>query len=102
MLDFRPLNRKDAVQWAPVSLLLIAMIYTGSKALQFLSVSMFTVFKNVTIIVIAFSEQRLFGNPVSRLMMLSFLLIVLASLTPAAHVRLGAEFGHWWLQRPEL
>ena len=60
----------------PVSLLLVAMIYTGSKSLQFLTVSMFTVFKNVAIILIAFAEWKFFGNEVTSLMLVSFLLIV--------------------------
>jgi multidrug transporter EmrE-like cation transporter len=60
----------------PVSLLLVAMIYTGSKSLQFLTVSMFTVFKNVAIVLIAFAEWKFFGNEVTSMMLVSFLLIV--------------------------
>ncbi len=33
---------KDAKQWYPVSCLLVAVIYTGSKSLQFLSIPVYT------------------------------------------------------------
>jgi GDP-mannose transporter len=45
-----------------VSTSLVLMIYTGSKALQYLSIHAFTVFKNVTIIVIAYAEQICFAG----------------------------------------
>ncbi|KAJ5223465.1 hypothetical protein N7468_008007 [Penicillium chermesinum] len=47
---------KKAQTWLPVSILLVGMIYTGNKALQFLSVPVYTIFKNLTIIVIAYGE----------------------------------------------
>lgn len=31
LLSFRELNVKDALRWFPVSVMLVAMIYTGSK-----------------------------------------------------------------------
>lgn len=77
VVDHRRLNRPDAFKWLPVSLLMIAMIYTGSRSLQHLTVAMFTVFKNMTILFIAFAEWYLFGNQVNRLMLISFILIVL-------------------------
>jgi len=60
----------------PVSVLLVAMIFTGSKGLQWMTVSMFTVFKNITIVCIALGERRLFGSNITSLMWLSFALIV--------------------------
>jgi hypothetical protein len=38
------------------------MIYTGSKALQYLSIPLFTVFKNLTIVIIAYGELLFFGG----------------------------------------
>lgn len=76
LLKYRPFTRQEAIQWFPVSLLLIVMIYTGSLSLKYLTVAMFTVFKNVAIIFTAFAESKVFGNRVSPLMMMSFLLIV--------------------------
>lgn len=67
----------------PVSLLLVGMIYTSLKALQFLSVPVYTIFKNLTIIVIAYGEVLWFGGSVTPLALLSFGLMVLSSIVAA-------------------
>lgn len=67
----------------PVTLLLIGMIYTGSKALQFLSIPVYTIFKNLTIIMTAYGEVLWFGGSVTRLSLFSFGLIVLSSVVAA-------------------
>lgn len=59
------------------------MIYTGNKALQFLSVPVYTIFKNLTTIVIAYGEVLLFGGKVTPLAFLSFCLMVLSSIVAA-------------------
>ncbi|KAI8223473.1 GDP-mannose transporter [Colletotrichum sp. SAR 10_77] len=69
--------------WFPISLLLVSMIYTGNKALQFLSVPVYTIFKNLTTIVIAYGEVLLFGGKVTSLAFLSFCLMVLSSIVAA-------------------
>jgi GDP-mannose transporter len=64
-----------------VSMALVLMIYTGSKALQYMTIPLFTIFKNLTIIMIAFGERLYFnGSPVSSLMMVAFTLMVLSSV----------------------
>lgn len=67
----------------PVSLLLVGMIYTGTKALQFLSIPVYTIFKNLTIITTAYGEVLWFGGSVSRMTLFSFGLIVLSSVIAA-------------------
>lgn len=67
----------------PITLLLIGMIYTGSKALQFLSIPVYTIFKNLTIILIAYGEVLWFGGSVTGLTLFSFGLMVLSSVIAA-------------------
>jgi GDP-mannose transporter len=67
----------------PVSLLLVGMIYTSTKALQFLSVPVYTIFKNLTIIVIAYGEVMWFGGSVTPSALFSFGLMVLSSVVAA-------------------
>ncbi|GIC86430.1 GDP-mannose transporter into the lumen of the Golgi [Aspergillus udagawae] len=74
---------KKAQTWLPISLLLVGMIYTGNKALQFLSVPVYTIFKNLTIIVIAYGEVLMVGGGVKPLALLSFGLMVLSSVVAA-------------------
>ncbi|KAJ2996158.1 GDP-mannose transporter into the lumen of the Golgi [Globomyces sp. JEL0801] len=77
----RNLNSKDVKLWLKVTFSLVAMIYSGSKALQYLSVPIFTIFKNLTIILVAYIERYVLGgSPVSAMILTSFLFMVLSSL----------------------
>ena len=67
----------------PVSLSLIVMIYTSTKALQFLSIPVYTIFKNLTIILIAYGEVLWFGGSVTGMALFSFGLMVLSSVIAA-------------------
>ena len=66
-----------------MSLVLVGMIYTGSKALQYLSIPVYTIFKNLTIPVTAYGEMLWFGGSVTRMTLFSFGLIVLSSVVAA-------------------
>ncbi|KAK4462482.1 putative GDP-mannose transporter [Cladorrhinum samala] len=81
--NLAPFDSVKAKKWFPISLLLVGMIYTGAKALQFLSVPVYTIFKNLTIIVIAYGEVLWFGGSVSPITLLSFGLMVLSSVVAA-------------------
>ena len=59
------------------------MIYTSTKALQFLSIPVYTIFKNLTIILIAYGEVLWFGGSVSGMALFSFGLMVLSSVIAA-------------------
>lgn len=67
----------------PISILLIGMIYTSTKALQFLSIPVYTIFKNLTIILIAYGEVLWFGGSVSGMALFSFGLMVMSSAIAA-------------------
>jgi hypothetical protein len=67
----------------PVSLLLIGMIYTSTKAIKFLSIPVYTIFKNLTIILIAYGEVLWFGGSVTPMALFSFGLMVLSSVIAA-------------------
>ncbi|KAF4983360.1 hypothetical protein FZEAL_1212 [Fusarium zealandicum] len=78
-----PLETDRIKKWYPISLVLVGMIYTSTKALQFLSVPVYTIFKNLTIIAIAYGEVLWFGGAVSPLALTSFGLMVLSSVVAA-------------------
>jgi len=82
-ISYRGFNVDEARKWFPVSLLLIGMIYTSIKALQFLSIPVYTIFKNLTIILIAYGEVLWFGGSVTGMALLSFGLMVLSSIIAA-------------------
>lgn len=83
IINFRDFNSNEAKKWFPISVLLVLMIYTASKAMQYLSIPVFTIFKNVTIILIAYGEVLWFGGEVTPLTLFSFLIIVLSSVVAA-------------------
>ena len=83
IITYRDFNLEEARRWFPISLLLIGMIYTGTKALQFLSIPVYTIFKNLTIILIAYGEVLWFGGSVTSLTLFSFGLMVVSSLIAA-------------------
>ena len=83
LIQLRGLNSRDAWNWMPLSTMLVFVIWTGSKALQYLNISVYTIFKNLTIILIAYGEVMWFGGKVTRIVLSSFLLMVLSSLIAA-------------------
>lgn len=83
LIQLRGLNSKDAWNWMPLSTMLVFVIWTGSKALQYLNISVYTIFKNLTIILIAYGEVMWFGGRVTRIVLSSFLLMVLSSIIAA-------------------
>lgn len=83
VINYRDFDFREAKFWFPISFLLVAMIYTASKALQFLSVPVYTIFKNLTIIIIAYGEVLWFGGHVTALTLFSFGLMVLSSIVAA-------------------
>ncbi|CAH7665841.1 hypothetical protein BY996DRAFT_6430429 [Phakopsora pachyrhizi] len=83
LIKYRDLDKTDAKRWFPISFLLVLVIYTGSKALQFLTIPVYTIFKNLTIILIAYGEVIWFNGSVTGLTLISFGLMVLSSLIAA-------------------
>lgn len=73
------------------------MIYTGSKTLQYLTVAMFTVFKNLTIIIIAVGEERLFSSKITGLMWVSFGMMMLGSIIGGFNDLTFNAVGYFWM-----
>lgn len=80
IITYRQFNKEEAKKWSPIAFLLVAMIYTSSKALQYLSIPVYTIFKNLTIILIAYGEVIWFGGQVTAMALSSFLLMVFSSV----------------------
>jgi GDP-mannose transporter len=113
VISFRDFDIQDAKAWYPISCLLVSVIYTGSKSLvstaeqesqyvrhaltaspqQYLSIPVYTIFKNLTIILIvrllfsvvnvwrltrnqAYGEVLWFGGRITALTMVAFIFMV--------------------------
>jgi len=82
-ISFQDFDMTAAKKWFPISFMLATVIYTGSKSLQYLTIPVFTIFKNLTIILIAYGEVLWFGGKVTRLTLCSFALMVFSSVIAA-------------------
>ncbi|CAK7200754.1 GDP-mannose transporter into the lumen of the Golgi [Sporothrix eucalyptigena] len=76
-------SAKNCRTFFPVAALLVGMIYTGAQALKYMTVPVYTIFKNLTIIVIAYGEVLWFGGKVPSLTLASFGLMVISSIVAA-------------------
>ncbi|KAF9478283.1 GDP-mannose transporter [Pholiota conissans] len=83
IISLRSFDLQDAKAWFPISFLLVGVIYTGSKSLQHLSIPVYTIFKNLTIILIAYGEVIWFGGRVTALTFVSFIFMVISSVIAA-------------------
>ncbi|KAJ2782127.1 GDP-mannose transporter into the lumen of the Golgi [Coemansia javaensis] len=96
-VKYRAMNARDAKTWFPVACSQALMLYTGGKALEYLSVPLFTVFKNLTIIAVAYGEKWVFKAAVTPLMLASFGLMVLSSLVGAWNDMTFNGWGYFWM-----
>ncbi|KAL4401249.1 GDP-mannose transporter into the lumen of the Golgi [Malassezia pachydermatis] len=82
-IQIRALNMKDIKTWFPISTMLVFVIWTGSKALQFMDIPIYTIFKNLTIILIAYGEVIWFEGRITPMVFASFVLMVMSSVIAA-------------------
>lgn len=86
-----------AKQWAPVNIFFCAMLFTGMASLQFNSVPMVTIFKNVSNITTAIGDCYFFGNKPENLVMFAFG-IMLSGAVAAAWNDISISFnGLMWM-----
>ncbi|ODV84039.1 hypothetical protein CANARDRAFT_201923 [[Candida] arabinofermentans NRRL YB-2248] len=102
IINYREFNSGEAKKWSPIAFLLVIMIYTSSKALQFLSIPVYTIFKNLTIILIAYGEVLWFGGSVTSMALGSFILMVLSSVVACygdtdASGSMNLNIGYFWM-----
>lgn len=106
VITYRQFNKEEAKKWMPIAILLVVMIYTSSKALAYLSIPVYTIFKNLTIILIAYGEVLWFGGKVTSMALGSFLLMVFSSVlatygdsaaTKSADDMYTLYLGYFWM-----
>eukprot|EP00300_Choanocystis_sp_HF-7_P007906 c15580_g1_i1.p1 GENE.c15580_g1_i1~~c15580_g1_i1.p1 ORF type:complete len:330 (+),score=62.86 c15580_g1_i1:42-1031(+) len=96
-IECEPINLKTAKQILPLNLMFVAMICTAGFATEYLSVPFLTIFKNLTNVAITFGEQRLFGQSVSRGVLLSIFVMVAGSCCAAVNdIQFNAQ-GYLWM-----
>jgi GDP-mannose transporter len=64
------------LSWIPVTVLFLAMIYTGQKSLEYLHVPTYTVFKNTCTFVITIGDHIFYDNTSSALIWFAEIIMV--------------------------
>lgn len=71
-VDYPQFSFDTAKQWAPVNIFFCAMLFTGMASLQYNTVPMVTIFKNVSNITTAIGDYYFFGNKPEGLVTVAF------------------------------
>lgn len=79
VINFRLLHKDELVRWIPVAIGIASMAYSGSKCLEHCAISIVTIFKNTSILLVAFGDLFFFKKKISLLTYFSFFLIILSS-----------------------
>ena len=95
-VTFKKLDKASVKQFFPVSVSMALMLFTSGKALEHMDIPVFTIFKNLTIIVIAYGDHILNSVPITRLMVLAFVLMVCSSLVAAGNDLQFSYIGYFW------
>ncbi|KCV72404.1 hypothetical protein H696_01800 [Fonticula alba] len=97
IVNFRSLTMTHVKLWMPLVLLVVIMLYTGTKSLQHLSIHVFTIFKNLAIIFVAYGEKVIFRSKVTPMMLVSFALMVFSAIAAAGTDLTFDLVGYSWM-----
>jgi len=82
-VEYPSFDVATAKQWSPVNIVFCLMLFTGMAALQYNSVPMVTIFKNVTNITTTLGDWYFFGSVPESLVMVAFGLMLFGAIAAA-------------------
>jgi GDP-mannose transporter len=97
LLNYQPLTFNKVNQWFHVVCLLVGMIFSSSKGLQYLNVANFTVCKNIMIVFMAMADVMIFRGRVNNFMLFSFVLVIAGGIVGCASDLNFSPRGYTWL-----
>ena len=83
--------------WAPVNIFFCLMLFTGMASLQYNSVPMVTIFKNITNIVVTFGDYLWFGSTTEYLVMVAFGIMLFGAVAAAWNDIYVSWQGLFWM-----
>ena len=96
-VEYPSFSMATAKQWAPVNIFFCGMLFTGMGSLQYNSVPMVTIFKNITNIVVTFGDYYFFGSHVEGLVMAAFGIMLAGALFAAKNDVSISLIGLFWM-----
>ncbi|KNC79488.1 hypothetical protein SARC_08121 [Sphaeroforma arctica JP610] len=82
-IRLNPFDVEVAKKWFPATVLFCVMLYTGSQSLNYLTIPLVTVFKNLTNILIAYGDKHFYHQHVSTGVVLALILMLTGSILSA-------------------
>lgn len=92
----RPLTIKKCSTWFPCAVLLTLMIYSSTKTMKYLTISLFTLLKDFTIIIVCTSEFFLYRRQIDIYTVSAFVLILFSSSLGQISEKFLCKFGLLW------
>ena len=96
-VDYPSFNIRTAKSWAPVNLLFCGMLFTGMASLQYNSVPMVTVFKNITNIMTTIGDCIIYGASVELLVIAAFGIMLAGAVMAARNDATVNTLGLFWM-----
>jgi GDP-mannose transporter len=96
-VEYPKFNISTAKQWAPVNILFCGMLFTGMASLQYNSVPMVTVFKNITNILTTIGDYYFFGTTVEGLIIAAFGIMLGGAILAAKNDHEIHAIGLFWM-----
>jgi GDP-mannose transporter len=94
---YPPLSLQTATAWAPVNVLFCCMLFTSMAALQYNSVPLVTVFKNVTNIFTTAGDYFFFNNIPEILVIAAFVVMLVGAIAATGHDVTVTSTGLMWM-----
>lgn len=96
-VEYPSFSAETAKQWAPVNIFFCLMLFTGMASLQFNSVPMVTIFKNISNITTAVGDYYYFGNKPERLVMVAFAIMLGGAIAASKNDISVSNLGLFWM-----
>lgn len=96
-VEYPNFNMRTARLWAPVNILFCLMLFTGMASLQYNSVPMVTIFKNITNIVVTIGDYYCFGTTAEGLVILAFAIMLAGAVAAAWNDLYISTLGIFWM-----
>lgn len=96
-VEYPSFDIATAKQWAPVNIFFCLMLFTGMAALQYNSVPMVTIFKNVTNIITTAGDWYFFGSTTEGLVMVAFGIMLTGAVAAAWNDIEVSWVGIFWM-----
>lgn len=96
-VSYPDFNKETAMKWMPVNVFFVLMLVTGFMSLKYVHVPMVTIFKNLTNILIVAGDWYFYKEPVTGLIVSSFLIMLLGALLAAVNDIEFSAVGYFWM-----